>query len=285
MDYRNFDIKHEIEFKRLHEIIKDLVKSNDAAMVSRIKKTIFDNEYLLYLKIKDEWNIDKRYPFYNLFIDESKGYIKKECNLNQVKGHNCSEISHRKVIYSNISRVLGSIEYIVEGKCEPLDVVEINDQYFIINGKHRYTAHLLLNKETFPANVNVLDYENEISKYILLKGTNLTHQWIVKADILNECFSIPRKGFFESKNEYSRKVKNIAQSIWYKLEQKTFFNTKPNDERIDTLIKQFGMLEIDKIEFINFLVEKSIESRKEIEFELYALFIDIARVQKNNLLN
>lgn len=280
MDYNNFDIKYEEEFKKLHEIIKGLINSKDTTMVSRIIDTISENEYLLCFKLKDEWAIDKRYPYYSLFIDESKGTIQKDCNINQVKGHNCSEVYHREVIYSNISRVLRSIRYIVEGKCEPLNVVEIDNQYFIIDGKHRYTAHLLLNQETFPANVDVLDYENEISKYILLKDFDMRHRWVAKSDILEEIVKIPKKGFWESKNEYSKKAKRIALSIWDKVEQKCFFNTMPNDERINTIIERFGIFEIEKIEFVNFLLEKVYANRKENEFELYALFNDIARAKK-----
>ena len=69
----------------------------------------------------------------------------------------CNTSVARREIPSNIERVINAVPYIVDNKCMPIAVIKFEEGYYIENGKHRFYAHLLLQKKTIPVSIRNID--------------------------------------------------------------------------------------------------------------------------------
>ncbi|MFW6677500.1 hypothetical protein ACOAOT_07555 [Lacrimispora sp. AGF001] len=69
-----------------------------------------------------------------------------EINIDEIISANSHAITD-----DNFQRVINAIPYILEDKCEPIRLMRRSAGYHILDGKHRYFAHVLLGKEKVPA--------------------------------------------------------------------------------------------------------------------------------------
>jgi len=88
-------------------------------------------------------------------------------------------------------RVISSIDYILTNSCLPLSVVLYEKNYFILDGRHRFYAHLILGRKTLP--VSVHEIANDESE----QGNMITIAKPFQGDSLG--LAIPEKAldFFE----------------------------------------------------------------------------------------
>lgn len=94
-----------------------------------------------------------------------------EIDISLVNSTNTS--SARKIIYSNYSRVMNSIEYILKNECRPISILRDGDTYYIENGKHRYLAHILLGKKNIPVSIQERVKEEEVDSNFIQYKRNL----------------------------------------------------------------------------------------------------------------
>lgn len=69
-----------------------------------------------------------------------------EINIDEIISANSHAITD-----DNFQRVINAIPYILEDKCEPIRLMRRSGGYHILDGKHRYFAHVLLGKEKVSA--------------------------------------------------------------------------------------------------------------------------------------
>lgn len=74
----------------------------------------------------------------------------EELNIEKINDTNSGREDR---IYSNYSRVVGSMRYIIRGECEPIIVKKDGERYYIEDGKHRYVAHILLGLDKIPVKI------------------------------------------------------------------------------------------------------------------------------------
>lgn len=75
----------------------------------------------------------------------------------------CDEIEEKEIKYvntfaikdNNFSRVINSVQYILDGQCKPIELIKFEEGYYIKDGKHRFFAHIILGREKIPASIVV----------------------------------------------------------------------------------------------------------------------------------
>lgn len=110
-----------------------------------IKKIIPEESELPFIYVNSEG-----YNNVNLKAEYGTPYY-DEIDINLINATNVS--SSRDKIYSNYTRVTECFEYILDNKCRPINVLKDGDIYYIENGKHRYLAHILLDKKIIPVSI------------------------------------------------------------------------------------------------------------------------------------
>ena len=110
-----------------------------------IKKIIPEESELPFIYVDSEGynNVDRKAEYGTPYYDE--------IDINLINATNTS--SSRDKIYSNYPRVTECFEYILDNKCRPINVLKDGDIYYIDNGKHRYLAHILLDKKIIPVSI------------------------------------------------------------------------------------------------------------------------------------
>lgn len=110
-----------------------------------IKKNIPEESELPFIYVDSEGynNVDLKAEYGTPYYDE--------IDINLINATNVS--SSRDKIYSNYPRVTECFEYILDNKCRPINVLKDGDIYYIDNGKHRYLAHILLDKKIIPVSI------------------------------------------------------------------------------------------------------------------------------------
>lgn len=110
-----------------------------------IKKIIPEESELPFIYVDSEGynNVDLQAEYGTPYYDE--------IDINLINATNTS--SSRDKIYSNYPRVTECFEYILDNKCRPINVLKDGDIYYIDNGKHRYLAHILLDKKIIPVSI------------------------------------------------------------------------------------------------------------------------------------
>lgn len=80
----------------------------------------------------------------------------------------CNTSIARQKIPSNMERVINAVPYILENICMPIAVIKFQEMYYIENGKHRFYAHLLLQKQTIPVSIRCVDSSPEKTSMITI---------------------------------------------------------------------------------------------------------------------
>lgn len=130
--------------------------------------TDYFNKYISTLrsKIKDntwkDFMTHNKYPFFDVmydevpdvreFIVETKYY--SEIPIDLISSHNVTGGKGPMISDNNFSRVIDSIEYILNNSCRPIYVQKFGNKYHIVNGKHRFYAHVLLQKNIIPVSID-----------------------------------------------------------------------------------------------------------------------------------
>lgn len=191
IEYTNIKIENEESFNKYIQICKNLQKEK------KHYENLSEELPIFYFKCKDNFLYDSNklsQPYY----DEISVDLIFACNVTG---------SRKEIITKeNYARVKNSFSYILDDKCSPINVIKTNKGYYIENGKHRFYAHILLNKCTIPVSVReiVNEIENEVD---MVK---------ISMPFLDQSFPTadPKKvlDFVENYVELFKNVRNIKMS-------------------------------------------------------------------------
>lgn len=134
----------------------------------------------------------------------------------------------------NWNRVVDAVDYILNDKCMPIAVIKLsNDEYYIENGKHRFYAHLLLQKKKIPVSVR---YDIQKSK---LKE-NMINYNIPFYDCDGMEIAYPEKieEFIDKYIKMENQIRLLKKKVAEVTKSMEWFKTNPNSNIPDSIIEQ-----------------------------------------------
>lgn len=156
-------------------------------------------------KYPEEEELPLIYMKDNRYIDLQADYgipYYAEIDVSLINSTNTSSV--RKIIYSNYSRVIDSISFILDNECKPISILKDGDIYYIQNGKHRYLAHILLGKKIIPVSIRERVKEKELDFNFIQFKRNLYEDD-------GHIISYPDKiiNFYEKNTEIFESIKRV----------------------------------------------------------------------------
>jgi len=134
-------------------------------------------------------------PYYcEVDIDSIKGFYRAGDGFAQAT----PKIRHKNY------RVIDSIDYILKNECLPISVIKFNDGYYIQNGRHRFFAHLVLDKKTVPVWVCEITLEEHASDNMITIEKPLSPDLTMPEDVLE---------FYENYSMLFKSIKSVEMEI------------------------------------------------------------------------